>query len=199
MNKHRWEASERFPYGECRHCGKSSADEVHMEIRAADCPHGEPGGCIACRRTALKKMVDEAVKQGHCIHGTPANEVCDQCVKAWKDVGLLHPNWVRELQERSRIAGDVVVGKAPSNLLNERVLAQDEKRRAETHITEIIEDFARLARPKYMAGYEEHGGDLATKGNILWLLDMIEQEAIDQFVYVRTLRSRIAGADPEKP
>jgi len=43
---------------------------------------------------------------------------------------------------------------------------------------------------KYRRGQKEHGGDLFSK-NSLWLVDAAIDEAIDQIVYLLTLKDKI--------
>lgn len=66
--------------------------------------------------------------------------------------------------------------------------------RAEQQAAELAALFTDKVKKKYLAGQREHGGDLFTKGSVLWLLDMMEEEAIDQFVYVQVLKKRLVGA-----
>ena len=63
----------------------------------------------------------------------------------------------------------------------------------EQHIRELADDFSHAMARKYRTGFREHGGDLQTKENVVWLLDQMEAEAIDQYVYVRTVRKRLIG------
>jgi hypothetical protein len=71
---------------------------------------------------------------------------------------------------------------SPSSLLN-----------AQAHVDRIRSAFDANMHAKYMNGAREHGGDLDTKGSIVWLLDMLEEEVIDSYVYLRTIRERILG------
>lgn len=60
----------------------------------------------------------------------------------------------------------------------------------ENHLAEIKNSFETLVDIKYRKGQEEHGGDLFKKG----ILDLVEDalnEAIDQFVYLITIRNKI--------
>lgn len=63
------------------------------------------------------------------------------------------------------------------------------------HLDRVLAAFKENAWKKYMKGQAEHGEDLATKESIVWLLKQIEDEAIDLYVYVRTLRERILGKE----
>lgn len=58
------------------------------------------------------------------------------------------------------------------------------------HLEQVIRDFVYHTTDKYIKGQIEHGGNLYEK-SIDFLLDQMEMEAIDQFVYVRTLRARL--------
>jgi len=60
----------------------------------------------------------------------------------------------------------------------------------EKHLQQIKDEFVVLADAKYRKGQEEHGGDLFDK-DVLWLLDQILYEAIDQVVYALTLREKL--------
>lgn len=60
----------------------------------------------------------------------------------------------------------------------------------ELHLENIIDEFACLTDPKYRKGAEEHGGDL----NDMTPLQLVENamlEAVDQFVYLYTLRTKL--------
>lgn len=60
----------------------------------------------------------------------------------------------------------------------------------EDHMNSIVDDFIELMEPKYIKGALEHGGNL-------WevpteqLLDFAIEEAIDQVVYLLTLKQQI--------
>ena len=56
------------------------------------------------------------------------------------------------------------------------------------HLDNILEDFSRLASDKYIKGQEQHGGNLWLKKN---LIDKAIEEAIDQVVYLCTLKRQI--------
>jgi hypothetical protein len=59
----------------------------------------------------------------------------------------------------------------------------------EEHLESIIDDFADIVDPKYRAGQKEHGGnlfDMSEKD----LLDAALDEAVDQVVYLLTLRQK---------
>ena len=62
----------------------------------------------------------------------------------------------------------------------------------EQHLKFILKEFKRLTDPKYRNGQKEHGGDLFLKKGII---DMIIEEAIDQFVYAVTLKEQLKGLD----
>jgi len=62
------------------------------------------------------------------------------------------------------------------------------KEQQEQHLANIKEDFYRLVSEKYKKGQEQHGGDLWLKKG---LIDMAIDEAIDQVVYLFTLKGQI--------
>jgi hypothetical protein len=68
---------------------------------------------------------------------------------------------------------------------------------AENHLAEIKAEAARLIDKKYRAGQEEHGGFLPWKGT-RFLLDSAIEEALDQVVYLLTLR-QIFSLKPYNP
>jgi hypothetical protein len=94
----------------------------------------------------------------------------------------------QELEERARERAEAL-GRRGAGLENATPLFVTE------HIARLTEAFSKNMKAKYLAGQVEHGGDLSTKESIMWLLQMMEDEAIDQFVYVRTLRERIIGKE----
>jgi hypothetical protein len=57
----------------------------------------------------------------------------------------------------------------------------------EAHLTRILTSFNAAARVKYAKGQREHGGNLWEKGG---LLDMALEEAIDQVIYLWTLKEQ---------
>lgn len=62
----------------------------------------------------------------------------------------------------------------------------------EAHLKHIKTNFSIKADEKYRAGQAEHGGDLI-HSNALGLIDFAISEAIDQVVYLETLREVIVG------
>ena len=56
------------------------------------------------------------------------------------------------------------------------------------HLNNLETEFVGLLRTKYISGQEEHGGKLWLKTN---LLDEAINEAIDQVVYLLTLRQQL--------
>lgn len=56
------------------------------------------------------------------------------------------------------------------------------------HLLKIMTDFVRLASDKYQKGQAEHGGSLWEKKG---LIDMAIDEAIDQVIYLFTLKQQI--------
>lgn len=63
----------------------------------------------------------------------------------------------------------------------------------ERHLARILKDFAARASGKYRKGAEEHGGNLFDL-TPLQLIDNAVDEAVDQVVYLLTLRSKICDA-----
>lgn len=64
-------------------------------------------------------------------------------------------------------------------------------RTPESHATDLAQEAATLIRAKYEAGQREHGGELWRKTGII---DMAIDEAVDQIVYLLTLRDQLAAA-----
>ena len=62
----------------------------------------------------------------------------------------------------------------------------------EQHLKRIKTNFTSRVDAKYRAGQKEHGGDLM-HNNALALIDMTIAEAVDQVVYLETLREVITG------
>lgn len=60
-----------------------------------------------------------------------------------------------------------------------------------THAAGIANRAKRMILDKYMAGQREHGGELWRKQGII---DMAIDEAVDQIIYLLTLRDQIAAA-----
>lgn len=61
----------------------------------------------------------------------------------------------------------------------------------ESHLLKIKQDFISLVDDKYRKGAEKHGGDLMSYTK-LQLIDAAIEECIDQFVYLSSLRDKIA-------
>lgn len=59
----------------------------------------------------------------------------------------------------------------------------------EAHVQGILKDFNEKAYAKYVAGQAEHGGNLFDMPK-LKLIDCALEEAIDQYVYLYTLREK---------
>jgi hypothetical protein len=57
-----------------------------------------------------------------------------------------------------------------------------------SHLEGLVDDFTSLVTKKYTAGQKEHGGNLWDKKG---LIDMAIDEAIDQVVYLLTLKKQI--------
>lgn len=60
----------------------------------------------------------------------------------------------------------------------------------EKHLLEIKESFEILVDAKYRKGQLEHGGALFDKSSE-WILDAALDEAIDQVVYLLTLKQKL--------
>jgi len=56
------------------------------------------------------------------------------------------------------------------------------------HIRQILGEFSQIASQKYMTGVREHGGHLWEKKG---LIDMAIEEAVDQVIYLLTLKKQI--------
>ena len=65
-----------------------------------------------------------------------------------------------------------------------------------THAETIGQDFAKEQYSKYLAGAEQHGGDIHDL-TALQLVEMALEEAIDQYVYIHTLREKLIGLSNE--
>lgn len=63
----------------------------------------------------------------------------------------------------------------------------------EQHLTGIINQFSNMANRKYRKGQAEHGGNLFDLSTIA-LVNEALSEAIDQVVYLTTLRDRILAS-----
>ena len=66
----------------------------------------------------------------------------------------------------------------------------------EKHLAEIQNAFYKYCDAKYRKGQEEHGGDLFEK-TPLDLLNMAIDEAVDQVVYLFTLRQKLRKTQEE--
>lgn len=60
------------------------------------------------------------------------------------------------------------------------------------HMYSLILEFGEEVKRKYPAGQREHGGNLWKKKG---LIDMAIDEAVDQVVYLLTLRKQMEDAD----
>lgn len=62
----------------------------------------------------------------------------------------------------------------------------------EAHLQRVKDEFCALVDPKYRKGQEEHGGDLfmLTMGQ---LLDNAIEEAIDQVVFLLSMKEKLNG------
>lgn len=63
-----------------------------------------------------------------------------------------------------------------------------------SHLNSLVAVFTELVTKKYTAGQKEHGGDLWKKKG---LIDMAIDEAIDQVVYLLTLKKQIEDSGVE--
>lgn len=59
-----------------------------------------------------------------------------------------------------------------------------------THLQDVINTFNNRVTAKYKAGVEEHGGNLWDNDS-LRLIEMAIDEAVDQVVYLTTLRQKL--------
>ena len=62
------------------------------------------------------------------------------------------------------------------------------------HIRQILSDFSQIANAKYMNGVREHGGHLWEKKG---LIDFAIEEAVDQVIYLLTLKKQIEESGVE--
>jgi len=60
----------------------------------------------------------------------------------------------------------------------------------EKHVIDITDMFVSRMMEKYELGAREHGGNLWDK-NPIWLIDQAMDEAIDQFVYLYTIKQKL--------
>lgn len=72
----------------------------------------------------------------------------------------------------------------------ESVLNMDLSDRQRAHLNRIIKQFINQTSVKFKRGAQEHGGDLQDYP-LLQLVDEAINEAIDQYVYLTTLRERL--------
>lgn len=64
------------------------------------------------------------------------------------------------------------------------------KKKQKRHLNQIKQSFIDEVDIKYRKGQKEHGGDLLKK-DAKFLLENAIQEAIDQYVYLVTLREKM--------
>lgn len=62
----------------------------------------------------------------------------------------------------------------------------------EQHVKGIAEKFAKLMSAKYEKGVKEHGGNL-WEVDMHQMVEMALEEAIDQVVYLMTLKEQLDG------
>lgn len=60
------------------------------------------------------------------------------------------------------------------------------------HLLSLTEEISKRVRKKYIKGQREHGGQLWLKKG---LIDMAIEEAIDQVVYLLTLKQQLEGKE----
>lgn len=65
------------------------------------------------------------------------------------------------------------------------------KRTPASHARDVANEARNLILDKYLKGQREHGGELWRKRGII---DMAIEEAVDQIVYLLTLRDQLAAA-----
>ena len=65
-------------------------------------------------------------------------------------------------------------------------------KKQEKHLADIKYNFAKLVDAKYRKGQKEHGGTM-TELSIEYLIDCAVDEAIDQVVYLLTLRDKLTS------
>lgn len=66
------------------------------------------------------------------------------------------------------------------------------KQSQEDHLFDIIDKFSVMVDKKYRKGQREHGGDLWLKAG---LINFAIEEALDQVVYLLTLKSQLDSGD----
>ena len=64
-------------------------------------------------------------------------------------------------------------------------------RSQESHLARVKGEFVALVDAKYRAGAAEHGGELLALPD-LTVLDLAIEEAVDQVVYLLSLREKLA-------
>ena len=62
----------------------------------------------------------------------------------------------------------------------------------ESHLARVKAEFLSLVDAKYQAGAAEHGGELLALPD-LTILDLAIEEAVDQVVYLLSLRENLTG------
>lgn len=76
-------------------------------------------------------------------------------------------------------------------------MAQKMTKEQEKHLSKIIATFVLLADKKYRAGQAEHGSNLFDMATEM-LIDEALNEAIDQFVYLTTLKEKLKNDKAQK-
>jgi hypothetical protein len=59
------------------------------------------------------------------------------------------------------------------------------------HLNKILEEASHLITAKYVRGAKEHQSTLSEDYTALQILDMAIEEAVDQIVYLLTLREKL--------
>lgn len=62
----------------------------------------------------------------------------------------------------------------------------------ESHLTRVKREFVALVDAKYRTGAAEHGGELLALPDLA-ILDLAIEEAVDQVVYLLSLKEKLTG------
>jgi hypothetical protein len=62
----------------------------------------------------------------------------------------------------------------------------------ESHLARVKDGFVALVDSKYRAGAAEHGGELLALPDLV-VLDLAIEEAVDQVVYLLSLKEKLTG------
>lgn len=66
----------------------------------------------------------------------------------------------------------------------------------EAHLSLVQKRFMQVSEVKYRRGQKEHGGSLFEKSDE-FLLDAAIEEAVDQVIYLLTLKEKLYGANDQ--